>query len=114
MRRFALLAVSVVAVVVLGGLAVWAQWQTKATVDHARRADRLTLQTTLAGLTEQYMQFTFLSTKSAADATTWHLQPNDSRDRAALQALVQSSPLTHYGAAVVSLTGSPLAAYPSS
>jgi len=113
MRRYALLAASVVAVVVLGALAVWAQWGSRATVDDARRADRVTLQTTLAGLTEQYMQFTFLSTKSAADSADWRLRPNDRRDRAALRSLVQTSPLTGYGAALVSLTGSPLTAYPS-
>src|SRR3954462_13317309 len=113
MRRFALLAASVVAVVVLGALAVWAQWGTRSTVDHTRRADRVTLQTTLAGLTEQYMQFTFLSTKSAADSVDWRLHPNDLRDRAALRSLVQTSPLTGYGAALVSLTGSPLTAYPA-
>src|SRR5205807_381244 len=77
------------------------------------RADRVTLQTTLAGLTEQYMQFTFLSTKSAADAASWQLRPNDPRDRAVLRSLVQTSPLTGYGAALVSLTGAPLTAYPS-
>jgi diguanylate cyclase (GGDEF)-like protein len=73
----------------------------------------VTLQTTLAGLTEQYMQFTFLSTKSAADTVSWQLRPNDPRDRAALRSLVQTSPLTGYGAAVVSLDGTPLNAYPS-
>jgi diguanylate cyclase (GGDEF)-like protein len=113
MRRVALLAVSVVAVVVLGGLAVWAQWDTGSTVDRARRIDRVTLQRTLAGLTDQYMSFTFLSTKTAADETSWRLQPNDAYDTAHLKALVSSSPLTRYGAAVVSLTGVPLAAYPS-
>jgi len=113
MRRFALLAASVVAVVVLGALAVWAQWGSGATADRARRADRVTLQTTLAGLTEQYMQFTFLSTKSAATAVDWHLQPGNPRDQAALGALVKASPLTSYGAAVVSLAGSTLTAYPS-
>jgi len=113
MRRFALLAASVVAVVVLGALAVWAQWDSGATADRARRADRVTLQTTLAGLTEQYMQFTFLSTKSAADSVHWQLRAEDPRDRAALRALVQTSPLTSYGAAVVSLTGAPLTAFPS-
>ena len=113
MRRYALLAASVVAVVVLGAVAVWAQWGSGATADRARRADRMTLQTTLAGLTQQYMQFTFLSTKSAADAANWQLRPNDPRDRAALRQIVQTSPLTGYGAAVVALTGEPLTAYPS-
>jgi diguanylate cyclase (GGDEF)-like protein len=112
MRRFALLAVSVIAVMVLGTLAVWAQWDSGHTVDRARQSDRLTLQTTLAGLTDQYLQFTFLSTKTAADTTAWQLKPNDERDRVALQALVKTSPLTRFGAAVVSLTGRPLTGYP--
>jgi diguanylate cyclase (GGDEF)-like protein len=112
MRRFALLAVSVVAVVVLGGLTVWAQWGSTDTVDRARRADRITLQKTLAELTQQYMAFTFLSTKSAADSTDWRLHINDVRDRASLQAIVRSSPLTGYAAAIMSLSGAPLSVYP--
>ena len=111
MRRVLLLVSSLLIVLALGGVAAWSEMTTSGQVNAVHRADRSELQDTLSGLTGQYMQFTFLSTKSAADATRWRLQPNDARDRAALRALVQTSPLTGYGAAIVSLVGGPLTAY---
>jgi len=113
MRRFVMLVASVAAVVVLGAVAVWTQLDGASTVSRVHRGDREQLQSTLAGLTSQYLQFTFLSSKNAADTAAWTLNPGDPRDRAALQTLVRTSPLTSYGAAVVSLTGQPLTAYPS-
>ena len=113
MRRFLMLVASVSAVVVLGAVAVWTQLDGAATVSRVHRGDRQQLQSTLAGLTSQYLQFTFLSSKNAADTARWTLQPDDPSDRGALQMLVRNSPLTSYGAAVVSLTGQPLTAYPS-
>ena len=113
MRRFVMVVASIVAVVVLGGVAVWTQFDGASTVARVHRNDRLQLQSTLAGLTSQYLQFTFLSSKDAADSTSWSLRPGDARDHAALASLVRTSPLTSYGAAVVSLTGQPLTAYPS-
>lgn len=112
MRRFALLVGSVVSVVVLGVLAVWSQLSAATQVGEVHRADRVTLQQTLAGLTEQYVKFTFLATNTAAVDTNWHLTLNSPADRVALAALVRSSPLTSYGAAVVSLTGDALTSYP--
>lgn len=113
MRRFTLLASSVVAVIVLGALAVWSQVDASSKVGAVHRDDRVQLQSTLAGLTQQYLSFTFLSTKSAADDTPWVLTPNNATDRRALSAIVRTSPLTSYGAALVSLTGRPITAYPS-
>ena len=113
MRRFAFLTGSVIAVVVLGALAALAQLSSSARVDRVHRADRVTLQKTLAGLTDQYMQFTFLATNTAAGSTSWQLTPNAAADRAQLQSLVTHSPLTTGGAALVSLAGAPLTSYPS-
>lgn len=113
MRRFVMLVASIAAVIVLGGVAVWTQFDGAATVSRVHRGDRVQLQSTLAGLTSQYVQFTFLSSKNAADAAQWSLQPGSATDRGALAGLVRTSPLTSYGAAVVSLTGIPLTAYPS-
>ncbi|HET6818288.1 MAG TPA: diguanylate cyclase [Mycobacteriales bacterium] len=114
MRRYALLAASVVAVLVLGAVAVLTQLDSISTVGRIHRADRIEQQRTLAGLTDQYLSFTFLSTQDAAATTPWELTPDNASDRAALRSLVRSSPLTSYGAALVSLTGTPLTSYPSS
>lgn len=113
MRRFAFLVSSVVAVATLGGVAVWTQLSAAGQVDRVHREDRATLQSTLAGLTEQYMKFTFLATSTAASSRQWQLAAGSRADLAGLRAVVQSSPLTSYGAAVVSLTGTPLTSYPS-
>jgi diguanylate cyclase (GGDEF)-like protein len=113
MRRFSLLVSSVVAVVTLGGVAVWTQVSAADEVDRVHRDDRATLQSTLAGLTQQYMKFTFLATSTAASADDWQLAPGSAADFAHLRTVVRTSPLTSYGAAVVSLTGSPLTSYPS-
>jgi diguanylate cyclase (GGDEF)-like protein len=114
MRRYALLAASVIAVVVLGAVAVLTQLDAGSTVTRVHRAERVEQQRTLAGLTDQYLSFTFLSTQNAAATVPWQLTPGNREDKAALRALVTSSPLTSYGAALVSLAGKPLAAYPSS
>ena len=107
-RRYVLLSVSVVLVAILGFLAAWTQFDGAARVNRVHRADRVQLQQTLAGLTGQYLQFTFLSTDSAATSGHWTLRQGSASDRQALQALATSSPLTSYGAAVVALNGSVL------
>jgi diguanylate cyclase (GGDEF)-like protein len=114
MRRHVLLAASIIAVVVLGAFAALTQLDSVSKVNRVHRADRLEQQRTLAGLTDQYISFTFLSTRDAAAASPWRLTPDDPHDRAALRSLVHASPLTSYGASLVSLTGVPLTSYPSS
>jgi diguanylate cyclase (GGDEF)-like protein len=113
MRRYVLLIVSVVVVAVLGAVAAWTQLDAASRVDRVHRADRVQQQRTLAGLTDQYLQFTFLSTQSAANAHDWQLTPGSSADARALRAIATSSPLTSYGAALVSLAGTPLSSYPT-
>ena len=113
MRRWAWLIASLVAVLVLGGLAVWTQVSASRQVSDSHRADRSILQQTLSGLTEQYLNFTVLATNTAATDHRWQLSADSPADRANLQSLVRSSPLTSYGAAIVSLSGTTLSAYPS-
>ena len=111
MRRVLLLVSSLVLVLGLGGVAAWTQVDTAHRVTRVHEADRAELQKTLAGLTEEYFSFTFLASKTAADSTTWSLRAGDPADVARLQHLVGSSPLTSYGASLVSLTGAPLSSY---
>jgi diguanylate cyclase (GGDEF)-like protein len=111
LRRALPLVLSVALVVVLGVVAAWGHVTTARRVDQTQRADRLRLETTLSGLTTQYLQFVFLDTQREAAGTRWHLRPGDAADRAALARLVRSSHLTTYGASLVSLSGAPLASY---
>jgi diguanylate cyclase (GGDEF)-like protein len=113
MRRFALLAGSVICVVMLAALAVYADLSSSAEAKHVHSDDRTALQSTLAGLTQQYIEFTFLTTQTAAQDASWTLQPHSAADRQALRSIVRNSPLDSYGAAVVSLGGTPLSTFPS-
>ena len=108
MRRVLLLVSSLLIVLALGGVAAWTQMTTAGQVAEVHQTDRSELQDTLSGLTGQYMQFTFLAAQTAADQTPWSMGRNDPADRAKLAHLVAASPLTSYGAALVSLTGQPL------
>lgn len=111
MRRVLLLVSSLVVVLALGGLAAWTQVDTARQVTAVHGGDRSELQATLSGLTGQYMQFTFLAASTAAEQTPWSLKPGDPADRERLARIVQASPLTPYGAALVSVVGTPLTDY---
>lgn len=111
MRRVVLLLTSLALVLGLGGVAAWTQLDNARRVSAVHGADRTTLQTTVSGLTGQYFTFTFLASQTAADQSTWSLRPGDPADRARLARLVSSSPLTSFGASLVSLTGTPLTDY---
>jgi diguanylate cyclase (GGDEF)-like protein len=113
MRRVLLLVSSLATVLALGGLAAWTQIDTAGQVTAVHAADRAELQTTLSGLTGQYMKFTFLAAQTAADSVAWSLRPGDPTDATKLQHLTQNSPLASYGSALVSLTGAPLTDYTS-
>jgi diguanylate cyclase (GGDEF)-like protein len=110
-RRVMLLLTSLALVLGLGGLAAWTQVDNARRVSRVHGADRTTLQNTVSGLTGQYFTFTFLAAQTAADQNPWSLRPGDPADRALLARLVGRSPLTSFGAALLSLTGTPLTDY---
>jgi diguanylate cyclase (GGDEF)-like protein len=111
MRRVLLLLSSLALVLALGGVAAWTQVKAASEVENVHGGDRNELQTTLSGLTGQYTKFTFLAAVTAADQTPWSLRPGDPADVAALGRLTRTSPLTAYGASLVSLTGAPLSSF---
>ena len=111
LRKALPLALSTGLVVVLGGVAAWGALTTASRVDQTQRADRLRLETTLSGLTTQYVQFVFLDTQRATTEATWRLRPDDPSDKAALAGMVRTSHLTTYGASLVSTAGLPLTTY---
>jgi diguanylate cyclase (GGDEF)-like protein len=112
-RRYALLLGSLLVVALLGGLAAWSDHGAANEAQSVHAGDRAEEQQVLSGLTGQYLQFTFLATDTAARTTTWSLRAGDRADRARLAAFVRSSPLTGFGAALVTIGGTPLTAYPS-
>jgi len=112
-RRFTLLASSVLIVTVLAGITGWAQLSATGQARSVHLADRNQVQKLLAGLTGQYLQFTFLAVNTAAQSNDWDLAERSAGDTARLKAFVSSSPLTSYGAALVALTGKPISYYPS-
>ena len=73
--------------------------------------DRDTMQRTLAGLGKQYMLFSLKEGLDYASSGTWQLTPGSAADEARLQAFVTHATFLDFGAAVVSLTGSPLETY---
>jgi hypothetical protein len=59
------------------------------------RQDRLTLQTTLGGLSNQYLLFAFKDELDYASSEPWSLAPGDRADEARLQAFVGRSAITN-------------------
>jgi diguanylate cyclase (GGDEF)-like protein len=112
-RRFTLLAASVLIVTVLAGITGWAQLSATRQARTVHLADRTQLEKLLAGLTGQYLQFTFLAANTEAQSNDWQLTPESTADTARLKAFASTSPLTSYGAALIGLTGQPLSYYPS-
>jgi len=112
-RRFTLLASSVLIVTVLAGITGWAQLSATDQARSVHLSDRNQTEKILAGLTGQYLQFTFLSVDTEAQSNGWQLTANSAADTARLKAFTAASPLTGYGAALVALTGKPISYYPS-
>src|SRR5579885_1208081 len=100
-RRFTLLACSVLIVTVLAGITGWAQMSATDQARSVHLVDRNQTERILAGLTGQYLQFTFLSVDTEAQSTAWQLTPRSATDTARLKAFTATSPLTGYGAALV-------------
>jgi diguanylate cyclase (GGDEF)-like protein len=104
--RALLVVASMAAVLGLGAVAAFAQLDTTHALQRAHLRDRDAVQATLSGLTAQYFTNTFLATQTAANQTSWHFNATDSEH---LHHLAGNSPLTSYGAALVSLNGTTLA-----
>jgi diguanylate cyclase (GGDEF)-like protein len=92
----------------LGGLAFVSESRAVSNSETVHRDDRLQLQTTLSGLTKQYLLLTFGELNTLAHASGWQLTPSSGHDRRRLASYVASSPLITAGAALVTVSGSPL------
>jgi diguanylate cyclase (GGDEF)-like protein len=108
-RRVAFGVISLLLVMALGAAAIITSRSAnrEASAVHAR--DRVKAQQILSGLTAQYLQFAALELSQLGGAQRWSLQPGSPADVARLRRLSASSSLFGYGAALVGLSGRPLA-----
>ncbi|MGZ6527317.1 MAG: sensor histidine kinase [Actinomycetota bacterium] len=103
------LSIGLVLAVAVVGLAQSARANSKA--EQTRVDDRLSLQQTLAGLANQYVQFALKDAYDFASTTTLSLRPGDTGDAALIKAYVKRSALLNYGGAIIAVDGTPLNAY---
>jgi diguanylate cyclase (GGDEF)-like protein len=108
-RRVALGGVSLLLVIALGVAAVLSSGAASREAKTVHERDRIKGQQILSGLTAQYLKFAALELSQLGASQRWTLRPGDPADTAALRRLSASSPLFRYGAALVSLSGRPLA-----
>ncbi|HEV7207485.1 MAG TPA: GGDEF domain-containing protein [Mycobacteriales bacterium] len=93
----------------LGGLTLVSDQRSAATGDLVHRNDRLQLQTTLSGLTQQYLLLTFGELETLARMPGWDLTAGSGKDTLRLADFIAASPLISAGAAVIGPDGTPLA-----
>jgi len=103
--------VSVALVLCTGALGIALSDHANAQAEGVLRADRTTLQTTLAGLGKQYVLFSLKEGLDYSSTGTWSLRPGDAADADRLRSFVDHAVLLNYGAALVNLAGQPLNAY---
>lgn len=111
LRKSLPLLTSLALVLLIGTLSAWGHLSTAARVDDAQRADRLRMERVLSGLTQRYLEFSFVEVDAAAKAVPWQARPEDAADRAGLRRLVTSSHLGIRGASLVTPGGVPLTSY---
>ncbi|MBV8161302.1 MAG: EAL domain-containing protein [Acidimicrobiia bacterium] len=109
--RLTPLVLSILLVLATGatGLVLTARASSKSEALH--RQDRETLQTTLGGLSNQYLLFAFKDELDFASSGPWSLTAGNRADAARLQAAVSRSAILTYGAALVGLDHQPLNVY---
>ncbi|MBV8297415.1 MAG: EAL domain-containing protein [Acidimicrobiia bacterium] len=110
-RRFAPLLVSVAVIGALGAVGLRASAGANSKAEALHRRDRVTLQTTLGGLSHQYTLFAFKEELDFASTGPWSLRPGDPSDQARLQGFVARSAVLNYGAALVAIDKTPITTY---
>jgi diguanylate cyclase (GGDEF)-like protein/PAS domain S-box-containing protein len=111
LRRFASLLVSVAVIGALGAVGLRASAGANSKAEALARRDRVTLQTTLAGLGKQYTLFAFKEELDFASTGPWSLEPGDPNDLARLKGFVARSAVLNYGAALVAIDKTPINVY---
>ena len=108
LKRFVPLVVSISLVLAVALVGLVQSARANNTAKKIRSDDRVSLQTTLAGLANQYVRFALKDAYDFASTAPLSLKQGDPADRDLIQAFVQREALLNYGGALVGLTGSPL------
>ena len=110
-KRFIPLVVSIAVVVAVALVGLLQTESANHTAQQIRRDDRVSEEATLAGLTNQFIQFALKDAYDFASVEPLSLKPGDPNDLALIKAYVKRSALLNYGGAIVSTTGSPINAF---
>jgi signal transduction histidine kinase len=110
-KRFIPLIVSIAVVLAVAFVGLLQSSRANAKAEQIRRDDRVGEQTTLAGLTNQFMQFALKEAFDFASTTQFTLKPNSPTDARSIASYVNRSALLNYGGALVGLNGVPINAY---
>lgn len=102
---------SVVLVVATGGLGLTLTAHANTKAEQVLVKDRVTLQTTLAGLGKQYLLFSLKEGLDYASSGSWQLTPDSAADRSRLESFVDHATFLNYGAALVTVNEQVLDAY---
>jgi signal transduction histidine kinase len=108
MKRLAPLIISIGLVLAVAVIGLFESAGANHKAKQIRRDDRVSEETTLAGLTNQFIKFALKDAFDFTSVTPLSLKPGDPADTAKIQAFVKRSALLNYGGALVSLTGQPL------
>ena len=117
LRRQVALPVSIALVLALGLIGLLAGHSSGAKAEATHRADRLSLQLTLAGLAGQFAQIgaaeirDIVAAQSRAGLTAWSGQPGDAGDARRLRQVAEGSRALSAGAVLVTVPGSASASY---
>jgi len=110
-KRFIPLVVSIGVVVAVAGVGLLQSASANHTAQQIRRDDRVSEEATLAGLTNQFIQFALKDAYDFASVEPLSLKPGDPSDTRLIAAYVHRSALLNYGGALVDLSGKPLNFY---
>lgn len=108
LRRIAPFVVSIGLVLAIGGVGIAVSAHGNRVARDIHTDDRQLMNSTLAGLTNQYLQFSFKEAFDHASTYPWTLTPGDPRDTQGLAAYVERSALVDHGAALLDLQGNPI------
>lgn len=108
-RHFSGVGATVALVVAIGTIGLMTSNAARSQAASTHREDRLLLQRTLSGLAAGYVRSSLRELHDFASAGPWSLAPDAEADKARLASFVGRSAVHNQGAALLSLTGQPLA-----
>ena len=111
LKRYVPLVVSISLVLAVAVIGLAESASANGTAKRIRREDRVSLQTTLAGLANQYVRFALKDAYDFASTAPLSLKPGDPADQGLIKSYVQRTALLNYGGALVGLDGAPINAY---